>query len=114
MSSVFKGFETKEITSKSYNVKPGDVVMLNSNHLAFVPEEGGAFCGVCSAVREDYASIIFNGYAQATFSGSIPKIGYVKLSADGQGGVKVDDENGREYFVVGNDNKNSTVDFIVR
>lgn len=114
MSSAFKGFETKEITLKSTGINPGAVVMLNEELLAVSPAEGTVFCGVCSAVRDGYASVIISGYAEAAFTGTAPVPGYQKLASDGNGGVIVDNENGREYLVVGVDSSASTVEFIVR
>lgn len=114
MSSIFKGFETKEITMKAEGVKPGDVVMPGEDLVASVPGEGNAFCGVCSAVRDGYASIIFGGYAETAYSGSAPVTGYAKLSSDGKGGVKLDEANGREYFVIASNETKSTVEFIVK
>ena len=114
MSSVFKGFETKEITLRSSNLNPGEVVMFTDGLIAYNPDKNAVFCGVCSAVRDDYASIVVNGYAKTTFTGMAPRFGYQKLSSNGEGGVMLDEENGREYLIVGINGSDSTVEFIVK
>lgn len=114
MSSVFKGFETKEITLESADLNPGEVAMFTDSLVVYNPEKNQVFCGVCNAVREGYASVVINGYAKTTFTGSAPHLGYQKLSSNGEGGVMVDEENGREYLIVGINGTESTVEFIVK
>lgn len=113
MNSNFTGFNTKEVTlAVSGNVTEGTPVKLSTNGDAApcTPEE--KFCGICSAVREGYASVIMTGYAVASYSGTTPAVGFNKLAANGNGGVAVN-ENGREYLVVGVDSAEETIEFLI-
>ena len=63
-----------------------------------VAAANGAFCGVCTNVRNGYAAVQMTGYATIPYT-SQPSVGYSKLSA-ASGKITADNENGREYLVI--------------
>lgn len=60
---------------------------------------GERFCGVAVHVKEGLAAVQMRGFLTAIYSGAMTA-GWVKLAADGNGGVKTDAANGLEYLVV--------------
>ena len=69
--------------------------------------------GVCDGVRDGYASVILRGYAEFTYEGQQPVIGFVKLMCTADGGVKVDNEFGRNVMVVAIDTANKKIGVIL-
>ena len=57
------------------------------------------FMGVVEAVCGIQAAVQVDGFATVHYSGDHPYCGYVKLSADGNGGVKAD-ASGKAYWIV--------------
>ena len=60
---------------------------------------GDVFAGVLEGIRKGIAGVQIHGFAEVSYSGSDPEAGFVKLAADGQGGVSKMD-TGREHLVV--------------
>lgn len=93
------GFETKEVTLYTQDsITPGTAVALRENCTAAIPASGEKFCGVCTDVRGNYITVALKGYAETTFSGTAPAVGYNTLAGDGNGNATVS-ENGREILV---------------
>ncbi len=114
MTSVFTGFETNELTfTASPEVKPGLAVMIMEDSTVYVPEEASDFCGICSSVKDGYATVVLHGCARASFNGIAPSIGYNKLSVNEVGGIQVDDSTGKDYLVVSVDADTMTLELIV-
>lgn len=82
--------------------------------------DGDWFFGM---VKEAYESEMENrfglvqtaGYVTVPYTGSTPSCGYIKLTADGQGGVRlantVAGETGREYLAIDVDSTSQTITF---
>lgn len=64
--------------------------------------EGDVFCGVMEGIRNGHTAVQLHGFVEVGYTGSTPEIGYVNLTADGNGGVKVSN-SGRAHLVVGVD-----------
>ena len=60
---------------------------------------GDDFIGMMESVRGGYAGVQIHGFVEVAFTGSLPALGYTKLVANGNGGVKPGD-NGRAHLVV--------------
>ena len=60
--------------------------------------DGDVFIGIIEGVRQGCAGVQIQGFAEVTYTGAAPALGYVNLSANGNGGVKTG--SGREYLVV--------------
>lgn len=113
MNSNFTGFNTKEVTlAVSGNVTAGAPVKLTAGGDAAPCASAEKFCGICSAVREGYASVIMTGYAVASYSGTAPSVGFNKLAANGNGSVTVN-ENGKEYLVVSVDTTEKIIEILI-
>lgn len=61
--------------------------------------DGEVFMGLMETVRNGFCGVQLHGFAQVDYTGTAPGLGYVKLAANGAGGVKVS-ENGRAHLVV--------------
>jgi hypothetical protein len=60
--------------------------------------DGESFIGVLESVRKGVGCVLLHGFAELPCTGQVPGVGYVKLAANGVGGVKAG--SGREYLVV--------------
>ena len=78
--------------------KECQVVKITDNGQVGPCGAGESFCGVALAGADQYAAVQVGGFAEVKASGEIG-LGWVKLSADGNGGIK-EDTAGREYLVV--------------
>ena len=63
--------------------------------------------GIVSACRAGCAAVQLGGIAEVTCSGAAPAPGFVKLVADGNGGLCAG--TGREYLVLAAENGNAVI-----
>ena len=113
MNNYLNGFDRQEVTFKANStIRQGATAKLISASMVGLASVGSDFIGVCSLVRDDAASIVMRGYVQVAFTGTAPSVGFNKLTADGEGGVKVD-ANGRHFLVADVDKINSTCGIII-
>lgn len=89
-------------------VAAGQVVKMSGSGMVDGCNVGDRFCGVALAPVDGYAAVQVGGFAKVKYTGTAPAVGFVKLSADGQGGVQVD-EAGGELLVVAVDESAGTV-----
>lgn len=61
---------------------------------------GEKFIGVVERVKEGYCGVQIGGFVELPYTGTKPNPGYVKLCANGTGGVRADDTYGLGYWVV--------------
>lgn len=80
-------------------VQEGQVVKLTGNGAVGACAAKERFCGVALCVKDGYAAVQVGGLARVK-AGTGVAAGWVKLSADGTGGVQKDDDTGTEYLVV--------------
>ena len=110
---VLIGFDTKEATLLTgKNIEVGMAITLENANKAKLPTADEHFCGVCTAERGMYLSVVLRGHTTVKYSGSDPAVGYTKLIADGNGFVKVSD-NGRLILVTDVDKVNKKIDIII-
>ncbi len=113
MNNFFDGFERKEVTlHATQNVEKGKTVEFVDSYTVDRSTDGHIFVGVCTCVDKYVASIQLKGYTKVTYTGTVPECGYVKLTADGRGGVKADD-NGRYVLVTDVDTENGICGIIL-
>lgn len=74
------------------------VVKITANGEVGPCADGESFCGVALAGAEQFAAVQVKGFVEVAAAGEIG-LGWVKLAADGNGGVKTAD-TGHEYLVV--------------
>lgn len=76
----------------------GQVVKMTANGQVGPCGAGEQFCGVALSGKGEFAAVQVKGFVETAVTGEVG-LGWVKLSADGSGGVKAD-SNGRECLVV--------------
>lgn len=81
------------------DVSDGQVVKMTGSGTVSACKDGERFCGVVLRARDGRASVQVGGLASLS-AGADVGTGWVKLSADGEGGVKKDESAGTEFLVV--------------
>lgn len=87
-------------------VKRGHVVKIGGDSKVEACASGERFCGVALGDAKDgFAAVQIQGCAQVKCADDTVTVGYVKLTADGTGGVKKAGTNdaGDEYLVMADD-----------
>ncbi len=111
MKVSFDGFGENVLTFETQGTITAPApVMLTAN--GKVGAASGAFCGICTAVRNGYAAVQVKGYVRVPYSGTAPTVGFVKLKAS-DGKAVVDASNGREYLVIDVDTTAGTAGIIL-
>ncbi|NLB36559.1 MAG: hypothetical protein GX824_04565 [Clostridiales bacterium] len=102
MSVSFNGCNEKSVTFIADDeLTAGVPVKVSENDTVSACDAGDSFCGICTSVRNGYATVQLGGFAVIPFTGSTdPSVGYCTLAADGSGGVKVTATGGRSLLVV--------------
>lgn len=98
MRISYDGIGHQAVTVPAGKCVEGQVCKLNASGQADACAAGDKFCGVVEFVKGDSAAVQIEGFAQVSYTGTAPTVGYCSLSANGSGGVKVDSA-GREYLV---------------
>ncbi len=86
----------------------GAPVKLSGNGKVAACGDGELLFGVAVSAGEEFAAVQVQGFVILPYSGTAPSVGYAKLSADGKGGVKKDD-NGKSYAIVQVDTTTKTI-----
>ena len=110
MNVSYEGIGYLAVTMPADGCVVGDICCLSLAGYAGSCATGSSFIGVVEAVEGDYAAVQVEGVVKVYYSGNAPLLGYRKLSANGVGGVKADDQ-GREYLVLDVDRAESMVTF---
>ncbi len=80
-------------------VAEGEMVKLTGSGAVGPCAAGDRFCGAALCVRDGYTSVQLDGLVQVG-AGDGVAAGWIKLSADGRGGVQKDESGGNPYLVV--------------
>lgn len=99
MNVAFDGIGRVAATLVVENGRIGAVCKMIHNGSVTACNSGDDFIGVVESYRGGYGSILVEGFTEVDYTGTAPGLGYVKLVADGYGGVKTND-NGRHILVV--------------
>ncbi|MBR0412102.1 MAG: hypothetical protein IJI47_00850 [Eubacterium sp.] len=115
MSISFKGYENKTITFEAAEgLTAGAPVTVDANGKAANASADGYFVGVCTAIRNGWASVQTEGYVEVPYTGTAPSHGLVSLVAAGESKVKAGgDGDIALYKVIKVDTENTTVGFIL-
>ena len=116
MSVSFEGIGERAVTFETVNdVNAGAPVKMSANGKVALCGTGERMCGIALYVAEDgCASVQLGGYVNVSYTGTAPAVGYARMIADGNGGVKVDSEaTGGEYLVTDVDENAKTVGFFM-
>ncbi len=99
--------------SASAAASDGERVKVSGNGEVSACSAGDRFFGVALAADSDFAAVQAGGFVTLPYSGqTAPAVGYATLSADGEGGVAVD-EDGWDYLVLEVDTTAGTVGFLL-
>lgn len=102
MKISYEGMGQWAATFACGEVSVGQVVMVDAEDSVKSCSAGDAFAGVVlsKARSGDACAVVLGGTAEVSYSGSsAPAVGWQKLCADGNGGVKTD-AGGREHLVL--------------
>ena len=99
MKAAFEEIGRMSVTFAASSGEDGQVCAMAENGAVAPCADGQVFIGVMEGIRKGYAGVQLHGFAEVAYTGDVPGLGYVKLAANGTGGVKVSD-GGREYLVV--------------
>lgn len=83
-------------------VKMGQVVKVSNDSTVAPCAAGERIAGMAVVVRDGFASVQLSGFIAVKAAG-VSTTGWVKLSADGSGGMKADEGAGTPYLVVQTD-----------
>ena len=114
MSISFSGIRDKATfvaSNLTFGTDEGKVCKVTANQTVSLCSDGDRFHGMIETIERDnaYCVVRKTGYVTLAYTGSDPTAGIVKLSADGSGGVKVDNTEGIEYLTVVVDTTGKTV-----
>ncbi len=99
MKVAFEGIGRQSATFAASDVAAGQVCKMKENGAVTACADGDVFIGVVEGLRKGHAGVQLHGFAQLSYTGTAPGLGYVALAADGSGGVKTAD-TGRSVLVV--------------
>jgi hypothetical protein len=108
MNVSYEGIGYLAVTIPAANCTAGHVGKVNAAGMADVCLTGEHIDGLVEARENGNARMQIEGFAEIAYTGTQPNAGRVKLSSDGKGGVK-HDENGREYLIMYVNEVDSTV-----
>ena len=108
MNVSYEGIGYLAVTLPAGNCTEGHLCKLNPQGQCVACAEGDPFCGLVEAVDGENAAVQIEGFAEVRYTGDMPPKGYLKLSSNGKGGVKVD-AAGKEYLAVAVDGSAATV-----
>lgn len=112
MKVSYEGIGQWAATFACTGVHEGGVVKISGGGTAGNCSAGDRFCGVAVSVSHDggACSVALGGFVIAAYTGTAPAVGWIGLSADGNGGVKSDDA-GRSYLVADVNPDDKTITF---
>lgn len=114
MSIKFNGIRNTIVTFKANGaIAENTPVRPSANHTVAPSTSGTAFIGVTINQSKNLVGVQVQGYFELPYSSTVPSVGFTRLAADGNGGVKIDTANGRECAIVFVDEVNKTVGFLI-
>ena len=108
MKVSFEGIGESVVTfynSTTSAATAGVPVKMSGNGEVSACTDGNRFFGYALSCDSDFAAVQTAGYIEFGYTGTAPAVGFVKLAANGVGGVKVT-ETGGEFLVVDVDTVN--------
>lgn len=99
MKVAFEEIGRVSVSFAADSGQAGQVCKMAENGKVAPCEAGECFVGVMEGIRKGICGVQIHGFAEVGFTGGAPGVGFVKLAADGNGGVMVSD-SGREHLVV--------------
>ena len=116
MNVSFEGVNEQVLSFKSATgdaaAEKGKFAAMSDNFTVAVCAANSVFVGMCINKVDNFADIMTRGYMECKYSGTAPKLGYVKLACASADTVASADA-GREVLVLKVDTANKTVGFIM-
>lgn len=109
---LFDGIGAEVVTMKNENAVVGAPCCMLDNGMVYGAEDGNVIHGVCIWERDGLVGVQVRGFVTLPLSGGAPEVGFAKLAASANGGVKVS-STGREYLVVSIDSTAKTITFMM-
>ncbi len=110
----FKGFDEGCLTFRNIEVRKGDPVAIKLDGVAERANNNTEFVGFCVDVPADgYVTVQVKGYIEVPYTGTKPEPGYVTLTSNGAGGVKIETGGRIIYKVLKVDSDKKIVGFIL-
>lgn len=102
MSTAFHGIDELVVTFAAGTVTAGYPAAMSGNKTVRNAGNGVAPVGITLNKRSGFGAVQIRGYAEVTYSGTAPSLGWNTMVADGSGGLRVanDGEKGRSCLVV--------------
>lgn len=114
MSIKFNGIGNMVVTFKAAApIKAGVPVRPSANETVAAASNSSTFVGVAESYSNGLVGVRIRGYFELPYSSNAPAIGFTKLAADGNGGVKIDTTYGRDCAIVFVDTEAQTVGFFM-
>ena len=110
MNVSFEEIGSLQVTFPAGTCADSKLCKLNVSGKADLCADGDRFCGLVRGIRGSAAGVQIHGFVTVPYTGSAPKCGYSKLSANAAGGVKAD-ESGTAYLVAAVNTSGKTVTF---
>ncbi len=98
MKAAFEEIGYMAVTFADGGCTAGQVCKVSAGGTVAPCADGNKFCGIAQSIRGGFVGVQVAGFAQVSYTGTAPGVGYVNLCANGDGGVKTG--SGREYLVV--------------
>ncbi len=92
---------------------PGTICKMAVNGTVSACSAGDAFLGCVENSDGLLHAVTVRGFITVSYTGALPSYGINKLSADGNGGLQVDKENGQAYWIVQLDTVNKTITILL-
>ena len=111
----FEGFNNKYLTFVAEDtLTAGKPVSFDDGESCTEALEGDYVAGICTEVRNGFATVLVQGYAEIKYSGTAPGFGYERFVCNALGGVCLADsnDNGPLFRVVKVDPEKKIVGFI--
>lgn len=105
MKTAFEEIGRINVSFTADSGESGQVCKMADNGKVAPCADGEAFIGVMEFVRKGVAGVRLHGFAEVSYTGTAPALGYVNLVADGAGGVKTG-TGGKTCLVVSVDKNN--------
>ena len=108
MNNSYEEIGHLSVTFPADGCEVGTVCAMTNYSMIHGCNAGEPFLGVVESVYGIQAAVQVSGFVTIHYTGEHPYCGYVKLSADGNGGVKAD-ASGKEYWIVNVDRTKQTL-----
>ena len=108
MSVSFYGTQEVVLSFEADTVTNGYPVVVSQNNQVSDAQDGAVPVGVALHVRQDIAAVQVKGYLELPYTETAPSLGWARIVANGQGGVKSAPE-GLSCLLVNIDTDSKTV-----